>query len=233
MSRPVVCLISAFLSIGPAFAVDVATPAPRLETEQPITGTVSLYDLQHKIPSKALKEGRVAEKYAKNRDMKAYIEHQQKAVALDPDWTGARLNLGIAYLLIGENEQAVPEFEEVLKRDSYSLAAYDALSCAYLGLNRPAESETVARRALNLNSAHEPSRYYLGVSLAFQHKDDSRALEYLQKVSGRFPKAHIVVAQILERLGMKQAARGQLEEYPSSGDTEVKTQVKTWLSLLN
>lgn len=159
-----------------------------------------------------------------------YVEHAEKAIAIDPDWLVARRNLGVAYLLAGEDEDAAREFEEVLKRNPHAVGAYAALSCAYLQMGKFEAAETAARRALEIDSSLGPSRYYLGVSLALQHKDESEALQHLQKISGRYPKAHLAEAQILERLGMKQAAKGQLEEYLSSGDTAAQAEVKTWLS---
>jgi Flp pilus assembly protein TadD len=117
--------------------------------------------------------------------MKGFIEHASKAI-VDPDWTEARRNLGIAYLVTGDSENAVREFQEVLKRDPRSLTAYAGLSCSYLQVDKFADAENAARLALEIDSTSQASRFYLGVSLALQGKDDGQALQYLRKVSGDF-----------------------------------------------
>lgn len=209
--------------------IHLTIPAQR---NRPVSGTVSLYELQHKVPSKAIKEGKEADKYFAKRNLPAYIEHASKAIALDPGWTVARRNLGIAYMMSGEDAKAAEQFQEVLKLDRHSGIAYAALSCAYIGLSRFPQAEDAARHAVDIDPGSDLSRYYLGVSLAMQRKNNSQALHYLQTTSSRFPKGHILIAHILERLGMKQAAREQLQAYLSSGDTAAKSQVKSWLSLL-
>lgn len=196
------------------------------------TDTVSVFELQHKLPPKAIKEGRAADKAFAKHNIPAYIDHVQKAIAIDPDYVIARRNLGVVYLMVDKYEDAVQQFQEVLKRDPRSVPSYAGLSCAYLQLEHYGDAETAARRALDIDSTSEPGRYYLGLSLAFQNKGSAEALRNLQQVAERYPKAHVALAEILSRLGMKAAAKGELEEYLSSSDPDVRSQVQNWLSTL-
>jgi tetratricopeptide (TPR) repeat protein len=170
---------------------------------------------------------------AKTHDLQLYIEHVKKAVEIDPDYLPALRNLGVAYLKTGQNEKAIAAFDEALKRDPHSALTYAASSAAYLGLQNYSGAETAARRALQIDSALEVCRYYLGVSLQLQHKNDAEALELLSKVAHDYPKAHLSAAEILERTGHKDDAKGQLNAYLKSGETDVRAEVKTWLSSLN
>jgi hypothetical protein len=85
---------------------------PQRAATHPIDGTVSFYEMQHRVPAKALKEGREADKYSAKHDMKSYIDHAEKAIAIDPGWTVARRNLGIAYMISGDDEKALRQFRK-------------------------------------------------------------------------------------------------------------------------
>ena len=222
--RPVLLILVANL-----IAYSQSVPSAPLQSTD---DTISVFELQHKIDPRALKEGRAADSAYAKHNLTAYIQHVEKAVAIDPDYLIARRNLGVAYLMVERYDDAVKQFQDVLRLDPRSVLGYAALSCAYLQESRFADAETAARRALDLDSTEQSSRYYLGLSLTLQHKNDAEALRNLQRVSNRFPKAHVASAEILERLGMKTAAKGQLQEYLSSGDKDVRSQVNSWLSSL-
>lgn len=200
---------------------------------RPVNGTVSAFELNHKVPSKAYKEARAADKSLQKKDTDAYLAHLEKAVEIDPDYLLARRNLGIMYLRTGQLQKSIDEFQEVTKRDSRSLTAYAGISSAYLQLEKFKDAEEAARRALSVDPGSDVSHYFLGVSLELQGKDDTEALEHLERVQTRFPRAHLVAAEILQRMGKKKEAKSQLQAYLASGDKGVTTDVKGWLSSLN
>jgi len=227
---------------GDVIAEEMASPStgevlihlPKLSGSKPPNGTVSLFELEHKVDPKALKMAGAADKtLAKTHDLHTYIDKIQKAVEIDPDYLGARRNLAVAYLKTGQNQKAIEQFKEVLKRDPHMAMAYAASSAAHLQLGQFAAAEECARRALAIEPEDEASRYYLGVSLQLQQKDDAEALGLLQNVAARYPRAHLSAAEILERTGQKGEARSQLHAYLDSGDKSVQQQVKAWLSSLN
>ena len=206
----------------------------RARTEaRPVNGTVSAFELAHKAPSKAFKEACAADKSLKKKDTEAYIAHLQKALDIDPDYLLARRNLGIMYLKTGRLQDSVNAFQEVLKKDPRSLTAYAGLSSADLQLNKLKDAEDAARHAVEVDPGSDISHYFLGVSLVLQGKGDPEALEHLQRVESRFPRAHLVVAQILERMGKKSEAKSHLQAYLASGDKSAQPDVKNWLSSLN
>ena len=213
---------------------EVQVRLPKLSGSGKPNGTVSLYELEHKVVPRARKEAESADKtLAKTHDMRAYIDCVQKVVEIDPDYLQARRNLAIAYLKTGQNEKALEQFNEVLKRDPHLAMAYAASSVAHLQLGQLGDAELCARRALAMEPEDEASRYYLGVSLQLQKKDNDEALDLLKKVAAHYPRAHLSAAEILERTGKKDAAKSQLHAYLDSGDKSVQDQVKAWLSSLN
>lgn len=205
---------------------------PEQNDTRPITGTVSAFELSHKVPPKALKEAREADKRLQKHDLDGYISHTEKAAKIDPDFVAARRNLGIVYLRSGQYEKAIEEFQAVLAKDSHSLVSYNGLAAASLQLQNYVESESAARRALNLDPSSEVGHYVLGVSLDMQNKKESEALEHLDKVSKQMPKAHLVAADILEKSGKMTEMKSQLQAYLASGDQEARSAVKSWLSSL-
>ena len=213
---------------------EIQVRLPKMNGSRPPSGTVSLFELQHKVAPKALKIAAKADKaLSKTHDMQAYIDEIQAAVEIDPDYLRARRNLAVAYLKTGQNQKAIEQFDEVLKRDPHTAMAYSASSFAHLQLGQFAEAEACARQALLIRPDDEASLYYLGVSLQVQKKDNDEALNLLEKVAGRYPRAHLSAAEILERTGKTDEAKGQLNAYLDSGDKSVRQQVKTWLSSLN
>jgi len=200
---------------------------------RPVNGTVSAFELDHKVPSKAYREALAADKSLKKKDRDAYIAHLQKALAIDPDYLLARRNLGIMCLKTGQLQDSLNAFQEVLKRDPRSLTAYAGISSADLQLNKLKDAEDAARHAVEVDPGSDVSHYFLGVSLELQGKDAAEALEHLQRVESRFPRAHLVSAEILQRLGKKSEAKNHLQAYLASGEKGMQTDVKGWLSSLN
>ena len=220
--------------VSPAEAGTVQIELPKEKLERPPSGSVSLFELEHKVPSKALKEVEAGEKSLTGKQgINGYIEHIEKAVDIDPDYLTARRNLAVAYLKTGQNEKVVSEAIEILKRDPHSSVAYGMSAVAHLQLRQYAEAETAARRTLEIDGSNETSRYVLGVSLQLQHKDNAEALESLNAVSNHFPKAHVWEAEIFERLGDKQAAKQHLQSYLKSNDPDMREDAKVWLAALN
>lgn len=199
----------------------------------PVNGTVSAFELAHKVPAKAYKEALAADKSLKKKDTEAYITHLQKALVIDPDYLLARRNLGIMYLKTGKLQDSVNAFQEVLKKDPRSLPAYAGISSADLQLNKFKEAEDAARHAVEIDPGSDISHFFLGVSLDLQGKDAPEALQHLQRVESRYPRAHLVAAEILQRMGKKSEAKSHLQAYIASGDKSVQTDVKSWLSSLN
>ena len=66
----------------------------------------------------------------------------------------ARYNLAIAYLNDAQYNEAIPEFEAVIKLDADFVDAHCGLSRAYLELHDLDKAETSAQKALSLNSEY-------------------------------------------------------------------------------
>jgi tetratricopeptide (TPR) repeat protein len=217
---------------------DVSDRFPDMEMRQRTSsnrvesGTVSLAQLSHKVPSKAQKEAALAEKAWKKGNQPVCIEHLRKAIALDPEFLEARNNLGLVYVRANQPESVLDTYAGVLKIDPHSAWAYSMIGGAHAALGHFVDAEFAARRALAIDSSDDRSRYVLGFSLAQQHKNDAEALKNLQQSWGAFPSARMVAAQILSRTGHIAEARSQLETYLPLAPASEANRVKGWLARL-
>jgi Tfp pilus assembly protein PilF len=176
-------------------------------------GTVSIRQLQHKIPPEARKEFDKGVTASAKGDHQSALDHFQKAVSIDPELADGFNNLGSAHAALGQFEQAAEQFQKAIDLvPDHSLAVAN-LSVALCKLHQYPEAERVARRALSLDSSLLKIRYVLAVSLIAQHGDNAEVLENLQRASAEVPKAHLVAADILERAGRREDAAKELEEY--------------------
>jgi tetratricopeptide (TPR) repeat protein len=194
------------------------------------SGTVSVAQLMHRVPPKALKEFEAAHKAFVKKETDKALEHLEAAVKIDPDFVEAQTDLGKLYVQKHEPEKVLSAFQHVLKVNPRCDVAYSASSLAYFWMNKYQESEAAARRSVDINGANLTSSFILGMSLAAQSKDDQEAVEYLAKSSSAYPNAHIAAAQILAREGKLDSAQTELQKYLKTGHTEHADEVKGWLN---
>jgi len=196
--------------------------------------SISIRQLQHKIPPEARKEFSKGVAASKKGEHSIAIDHFQKAVSIDPELADAYNNLGSAHAALGQFEQAAEQFQKAIDLvPDHSLAVAN-LSVALCKLNRYHEAEQAARRALQLDSSLLKVRYILAVSLIAQHADSIEALENLQRAAADVPEAHLVAANILAQTGRSSDAAKQLEDYLRATPEQDKERqkVEAWLAQL-
>ncbi len=197
-------------------------------------GTISIRQLQHKIPSDARKEFSEGVKASKKGDHQSALNHFQKAVSIDPELADGYNNLGSAHAALGQLEQAAKQFQNAIDLvPDHSLAVAN-LSVALCKMERYPEAEQLARRALKLDSSLLKIRYVLAVSLIAQHRDSTEVLENLQRAAVEVPKARLVAAELFVQTGHRDDAAKQLEEYlrvTPEQDAD-RQRVETWLGQL-
>jgi tetratricopeptide (TPR) repeat protein len=197
-------------------------------------GTVSIRQLQHKIPPEARKEFDKGMTASKKGDHQSALDHFQKAVSIDPELADGYNNLGSAFAALGQLQQAAEQFQKAIDLVPEHSLAVANLSVTLCKMHQYPEAARVARRALSLDSSQLKIRYVLAVSLIAQHSNNAEVLENLQRASAEVPKAHLVAADILEQTGRLDDAAKELEEYLRSTpeqDTD-RPKVEAWLAQL-
>lgn len=138
-----------------------ALPAPR----EPIAGLVSLYELEHPIPKKALREAYEAQKLADAKKVGQSIARFEKALRIYPQFRDARVDLGVEYAQAGRMADAREQFQKALEIGPPVSSIYYDLALAALTSHDYREAEKQARKALALDPAHEGAKNVLEYAL--------------------------------------------------------------------
>jgi len=193
--------------------------APHMTTEragQANTSTVSLQQLQHKIPKEAQKEQKKASDAIRKGDNQLALLHMQNAVKIDPEFADVYNDLGVVLGWLGHMDQAAEQFQRAIELVPDHYKAVKNLSIALYMLGRCDEALPVARRALRIDPAYEQVHYVLGFCLVAENGDTVEALTNLERAAGDFPKARLVASEILAESGRRDEAAQELEKYLDS-----------------
>lgn len=132
-----------------------------------ISGVVSLRELEHPIPKKAIREAREALRFAYAKNFPKAIAKLENAIRFFPEYRDAHLNLGAVYARTGRFEDARAEFQEALNIGPPAAVTYADLALISVALDRYSEAETFAHKALELDPANSGAK--LALQYASQH----------------------------------------------------------------
>jgi tetratricopeptide (TPR) repeat protein len=194
---------------------------------KPVSGTVSLHQLQHPVPKQALRAFEEARK-----DKKHAIEKLEEAIRIAPDYYAAHASLGVEYLHASRYAEAAGQFRAALEPGSPNPALYVNLACANFLMRDYPAGEEAARKALALDPKNSRVHYLLGTVLSMRPGKEPEALEHLQAAAEQTPKARLLAAQLRVRLGDIPSARRDLTDYLNSGAQENRAKVESWLAQL-
>jgi tetratricopeptide (TPR) repeat protein len=125
---------------------------PQRPAAEPVSGVVSLRELQHPIPKKALRAAYEAQHaFSREHDVPKAIAKMEKAIQIDPLYRDAHCNLGVLYARVGRMTDARAEFQ--LARDIGPAAGtiYADRALASLALGQHQEAREFASKALALD----------------------------------------------------------------------------------
>jgi tetratricopeptide (TPR) repeat protein len=197
---------------GPNQLLSITLPT-RGQSDRTAGSTVSIRQLQHRVPSQAQKECNRGQAAARNGDHQKALEHFQKAVSIDPEFADAYSHLGTAQASLGNLDDALEQFQKAVKLVPDHLSAVANLSLVFCKLKRYSEAEQTARRALKLDPTFSMMRYILALSLIMEAKHEAEALDNLERAASEIPKARLLAADIFAHSGRRQDAARQLEQY--------------------
>lgn len=219
------------LNVSPTTGT-VVINVPYSQPNQPSGGTVSVGQLQHKVPGKARKDFAAAEKKTQSGDYSGALNLLEQAVNIDPEYVEAHNNIGCRLLNLNRPEEALAAFRRALEIDPNVPYTQGNIAAAMLFLHRPVEAEAAARAAIELDGASSKGRFLLGLALVQQSKFTLEAAQNLRKSENDFPRARLAAAAVLERLGQVNEAKQELKGYLTDGSSERRTEVQAWLARL-
>ncbi len=195
--------------------------------------TVSVGQLRHKVPGKAMSEFRKGTAELKKRQLPSAVDHLKTAVALDPEFAEAHNDLGFAYVRLKEYPQSLQEFQTALALAPNQPMANDNLCLVLIELKRFAEAGQVAERVLKHGSDSAIAHYSLALSLLAQGGSRNQALDQLRRAEDRMPTARLLAASVLEGSGRRSDAAKELRDYLGSETADSqRPAVEAWLARL-
>ena len=107
--------------------------------------SVSKLDLA--APKNARKEYEKGYLHLIRKELPAAIDHLARAISIYPGFVAAHDALGIAYLNLGQNQQAHDEFARAIALDDHLPGSYLNLGCAQMQLQRYPDAEEALQKA--------------------------------------------------------------------------------------
>lgn len=111
------------------------------------------------------------------------IDLFKKVVAADPKHKTAWMDLGRAYMLVRQNDDAIVAFKKQAELNPYDEYAYGALGWAYTTARKYDDAAAAFNKALEINPLSEYAHSALGAMYAEAHEYDKAAPELEKAVS--------------------------------------------------
>jgi tetratricopeptide (TPR) repeat protein len=177
------------------------------------TNTVSIQQLEHKVPPEAKKAFERGQQAAAQAKYQEAIAAFRQAVTIDPEYADGLNELGVAEAATGDLEHAAEDFQKAINVAPEHPMALPNLSIVLAKMRRFHDAEQVARRALKVVPDSARVRYILAASILVEHGDTEEALQNLERASSEIPKAHLVAADVLIILNRPEDAIRHLEQF--------------------
>lgn len=122
--------------------------SPHTSPLQDPANSVSKLDLA--APKNARKEYDKGYLHLVRRELQAAIDHLARATSIYPSFVAAHNSLGIAYLNLGQKQQAYDEFARAIGLDEHLPGSYLNLGCAQMQLQRYFDAEESLKKATSI-----------------------------------------------------------------------------------
>jgi tetratricopeptide (TPR) repeat protein len=169
---------------------------PKEEISRPVSGTVSVRQLQHPPTRKAFEALRAAQKFTEAGDSAKAVESIQKAIGISPDYADAWVNLAALHIRLGAYQQSMDETRHAIALAGPSPLTLCNLAFAQASLGRNAEARESAEQALRLKPDDAHAHYILGMILYTSHAGDAEAIRHLQLAAPTMAGARAALAAI-------------------------------------
>jgi tetratricopeptide (TPR) repeat protein len=134
---------------------------PEHPPREPISGVVSLHDLQHPISKKALRAAYQAQQLSNAHQPAKAIAKLEKAIRIDPLFRDAHLNLGVEYARADRMADAHAEFQKALDIGPPVAPIYADLALMLAISGELREAQAFAHKALDLDPDDRTAKFVL------------------------------------------------------------------------
>jgi len=159
------------------------------------------------VPKPALEAFENSLSAASSGDHKKAVDELNRAIAIDPNFQGAFVELGVQYLKLSQAEKAVEALQTAVKLDPEDILGRRNLGIALLMINQVVGAETQLRYALAKKDSAPTTRLYLGITLI-----------KLKRYGEALPELELAIKNGGQNLALAQRYLGGL--YLSAGRTD-------------
>ena len=207
---------------------------PYAISEPSLKNIVSKAELNHKVPRQAQNAFRTALEAEETGDLPKSIEAFKKALAIDPRFVEAEINLALQYNRSGQLEQAIAHAQSAFDTRNGDPDAAHTLAMLLLDARQYAGMERVARSMLAKQQAVSEMHGLLAVSLIGQRRNFDEAFAHLELAAQNFPIARWLVANALIEAGLPKLAAIQINSYLRSSTNECEREsLESWIAALS
>lgn len=178
--------------------------------------TVSVAELDPRIPAGARKEFEKASKASQKGLPEDAIAHLRKALAIYPNFLMARNDLGVQLLGQGKLEEAAQELRTAVNLDPSSFNPTLNLGIVLVQLHQFDEAASVLQKALSLESSSPAAHLYSGIAaLALGKLDDAeKNLRNAYELGGtQYALAQFHLGQLYMNKGQREMALKSFQLY--------------------
>ncbi|MBL8290482.1 MAG: tetratricopeptide repeat protein [Bryobacterales bacterium] len=194
---------------------------------------ISIQQLQHTPPRKAMKAWRIAKSALEKRQIDRAVDHLKAAIAVDPAFADAYNDLGTAYFHLNRYEQSAEHFQKAIDLAPTHRQATDNLCLVLIKSGRYAEAGQAAGRILKRGGGSAMVHYAAALGLISESGSPIETMNHLRAAQGQIPNAHLTAARILANAGRRAEAARDVEAYlrAKSGSAR-RAELEAWLAEL-
>jgi tetratricopeptide (TPR) repeat protein len=220
-----------------SYSTQLSIRLPKENIARPVSGTISVHDLQHAPPPKAFRAFAEAEREASSGHELEAVRKLQHALRMYPEYTDARCNLGVEYIRLRRYPEALEQFEKAVQAGPVSAMLYGNLAYSLAAVGRIQDAERAARHAIDLDPSYSRGHYLLGNILAKSVTPESlqrapEAARELRLGEADLPHAHIVIATIYLAEGDRFSASEEIRQYLRSNEKSYRADAERLLAQL-
>ena len=148
----VLCFSAALYAQVPEAQLASLVPPSGVPTSGvPNSGVVSLRELQHPVPKKAVRAAFQAQQLSTAHKSTQAIAKLEEAIRIDPSYRDAHCNLGVEYARAGRLADARAEFQKALDIGPPAAPIYADLALASVAAHEFDQALAFAQKALELD----------------------------------------------------------------------------------
>ncbi len=181
----------------------MSIPAPEPRVARPVSGQISLRELQHPPSKNAIRAIMAASRLSESAQYQKAAQKLEEAIRESPDFAAAHSNLAAQKLRMGFYEEGLEECDRALRIAGPNQIDLTNRGFALFGLGRNREAEEVLRAAIRMNAANPRPHIVLGQVLAARPETRAEALMHLDRAADEIPAARPLADQVRAALAAR------------------------------